>query len=57
VAHILGLFSLFKFDTTSDPTNGEVLYKLKEVAEVLDKTIFNLVKKTSELESRDFGLS
>lgn len=57
MAHILGLFSLFKFDTTSDPTNGEVLYKLKEVAEVLDKTIFNLVKKTSELESRDFGLS
>jgi DNA-binding NtrC family response regulator len=51
IAHILGLFSLFKFDTPSDPINGEVLCQLKTVAESFDKMIHDIVEKTNEIKS------
>lgn len=51
VAHILGLFSLFKFDNPSDPINAEILCKLKISAESLDNIIREIVQKTSEIEN------
>lgn len=49
IANILGLFSLFNFDTPSDPVNGMVLNMLKLVADGLDKTIHEIVQNTSEI--------
>jgi signal transduction histidine kinase len=49
IANILGLFSLFNFDTPSDPVNGKVLNMLKRVADDLDKTIHEIVQNTSEI--------
>lgn len=51
VAHILGLFSLFKFDNPSDPINSEILCKLKIAAESLDNVIREITKKTSEFSN------
>ena len=51
VAHILGLFSLFKFDNPSDPINSEILCKLKISAESLDNIIREIVQKTSEIKA------
>jgi CheY-like chemotaxis protein len=52
IANILGLFNLFKFDCPADPINSQVLLELKTVAEVLDKVIHEIVKKTSEIEGK-----
>jgi CheY-like chemotaxis protein len=49
IAHILGLFSLFKFDTPNDPVNAEVLQMLKATADSFDKLILNIVEKTTEI--------
>jgi len=49
IANILGLHSLFNFDDPTDPVNGKVLNMLKLVAENLDKTIYEIVKNTSEI--------
>jgi DNA-binding NtrC family response regulator len=51
VTHILGLFNLFKYDSPSDPINGEVLQKLKSVAESLDIIIHEIVQKTNEIKN------
>ena len=51
VAHILGLFSLFKFDNPSDPINSEILCMLKTSAESLDNIILEITKKTSEIRA------
>jgi DNA-binding NtrC family response regulator len=50
VANILGLFSLFNFDTPCDPVNGKILNMLKLVAEDLDKTIHEIVQNTTEIK-------
>jgi DNA-binding NtrC family response regulator len=47
IANIMGLFSLFNFDTPCDPINGKVLNMLKLVADGLDKTIHEIVQHTS----------
>jgi DNA-binding NtrC family response regulator len=50
LTNILGLFSLFKFDNPSDPLNGEIICKLKIVAESFDKVIHDILEKTSEIK-------
>jgi len=50
VANILGLFSLFNFETPGDPVNGKILNMLKLVAEDLDKTIHEIVQNTNEIK-------
>lgn len=49
VTHILGLFNLFNYANPADPVNGEVLSKMKTIAESLDKVIHKIVQKTSEI--------
>ncbi|HEY5393129.1 MAG TPA: response regulator [Hanamia sp.] len=46
VASILGLVSLFDFDNKSADINGEIVNMLKSAAEVLDKTIHEIVENT-----------
>jgi len=46
VANILGLVSLFNFDNKSAPINAKIVNMLKSAAEVLDKTIHEIVENT-----------
>jgi DNA-binding NtrC family response regulator len=50
IAHILGLFSLFRFDNPADPVNAEVLQMLKATAESFDKLIKDIVEKTDDIQ-------
>ncbi|MCW3077495.1 MAG: DNA-binding transcriptional regulator BaeR [Bacteroidetes bacterium] len=50
VAHILGLFDLFKFDEPGHPINAEVLSQLKTSAQSLDKIVQDIVLKTREIK-------
>jgi DNA-binding NtrC family response regulator len=52
IAHILGLFSLFRFDNPADPVNGEVLQMLKATAESFDKLIKDIVEKTDDIQKQ-----
>ncbi|WP_295651908.1 response regulator [uncultured Mucilaginibacter sp.] len=49
IAHIMGLFSLFKFDNPQDPVNAEILSMLKAAADSFDIIIHEIVKKTEEI--------
>lgn len=49
VTHILGLFNLFNYENPADPINGDVLSKMKTIAESLDKVIHKIVQKTNEI--------
>jgi len=51
VANILGLFNLFEFDNPAAPINGTILNMLKDAADSLDKTIFEIVQNTKEIGS------
>ncbi|CAN5893258.1 hypothetical protein BH11BAC7_BH11BAC7_10990 [soil metagenome] len=51
VTHILGLFSLFNYNNPADPINGEILAKMKTIADSLDTVIHKIVKKTSEIQA------
>jgi DNA-binding NtrC family response regulator len=52
IAHILGLFNLFQFDNPTASINGEVLIKLKTIAESLEKLTVQIVQKTLEIENK-----
>lgn len=50
VASLLGLINLFNFDDLCDPENGEILTRVKAVAEMLDHTIKNIICITNQIE-------
>lgn len=51
VAQILGLYSLFKFDKPSDPSNNQIFSMLKVAVESLDKVIHEITEKTDEIKN------
>ncbi len=53
VAQILGLYSLFKFDDPSDPSNKEIFSMLKTAVESLDKIIHDITEKTEEIKNME----
>lgn len=50
IAHIQGLFNLFKFDSPFDPRNMEILQKLKAASETVDKVVHEIVQKTTRIK-------
>jgi DNA-binding NtrC family response regulator len=50
IANMIGLFSLFDYDDPADPINGNVLTRLKVVAESLDKIVIAIVKNIAEIK-------
>ncbi|RKR85357.1 response regulator receiver domain-containing protein [Mucilaginibacter gracilis] len=49
VAHIIGLFGLFDFEDPSAAINGEIFNMLKSSVEALDRTVIEILQKTSEI--------